>query len=99
VEPVIASHSEDDERSQITSVASEPSADSVRPLAPRRRHPLIEGLFEELPEPHSQMTEAKRARWLRLAASMLDVLYETDADEASTADEKPSSTRIRPETE
>jgi|SRR5271166_1209356 len=43
-----------------------------------RRHQLIEGLFQELPDPHSQWGAAEQARWLRLAASMFDVLYVND---------------------
>jgi hypothetical protein len=43
--------------------------------APARGHKLIEGLFQELPEP---WTAVEKARWLRLAASVFDVLYETD---------------------
>jgi hypothetical protein len=40
------------------------------------RHQLIEGLFRELPEPPAEWGTAERVRWLRLAASMFDVLYE-----------------------
>jgi len=39
------------------------------------RHHLVEGLFEALPDPKSEWSFAERSRWLRLAASMFDVLY------------------------
>jgi hypothetical protein len=51
---------------------------SAQVPAAARRHKLIEGLFQELPEPHAKWTVAEQARWLRLAASMFDVLYITD---------------------
>ncbi len=41
-----------------------------------QRHKLIDGLFQELPEPHAEWGTAERVRWLRLAASMFDVLYD-----------------------
>ena len=42
------------------------------------RHHLLDGLFQELPDPPAKRGTAERVRWLRLAASMFDVLYERD---------------------
>jgi hypothetical protein len=42
------------------------------------RHHLIEGLFQELPDPGVKWGTTERARWLRLAASVFDVLYPAD---------------------
>jgi hypothetical protein len=43
-----------------------------------QKHKLIEGLFQELPEPQTTWGATERVRWLRLAASMFDVLYVAD---------------------
>lgn len=53
----------------------------IRPMPAREvehqpaRHLLIEGLLQELPEPHTNWSVADRARWLRAAATAFDVLY------------------------
>jgi len=47
---------------------------------PPRHHQLIEGLFEKLPEPETKWGAAECVKWLRLAASMFDVLYSADVD-------------------
>jgi hypothetical protein len=52
------------------------------------RHHLIKGLFEELPEPQAKWGAAERVRWLRLAASMFDVLYTTEDGKAFVVEVK-----------
>jgi hypothetical protein len=39
-------------------------------------HPFIQGLLKELPDPGSDWPHAKRIKWLRLAASAFDMIYE-----------------------
>jgi hypothetical protein len=74
VAPLIAGLPEETERG--SDLESETASGEIR--TPTRRHKLIEGLFQELPEPHAKWTAAEQARWLRLAASMFDVIYLTD---------------------
>jgi hypothetical protein len=77
VTPLITGQPEEAEKFEKGSdLGSETIPIQAPPSAPR--HKLIEGLFQELPEPHAKWTAAERARWLRLAASMFDVLYISD---------------------
>jgi hypothetical protein len=45
-----------------------------------RRHPLIEGLLEELPDPKSEWTTEERKKWLQMASSVFDVIYRDSDD-------------------
>lgn len=45
-----------------------------------RRHPLIEGLLEELPDPRSEWTTEERKKWLQMASSVFDVIYRDSDD-------------------
>jgi hypothetical protein len=45
-----------------------------------RRHPLIEGLLKELPEPQSEWTTEDRKRWLEMASTIFNVIYK-DSEE------------------
>jgi hypothetical protein len=45
-----------------------------------RRHPLIEGLLKELPEPQSEWTSDERRKWLEMASTIFNVIYK-DADD------------------
>jgi len=47
---------------------------------PPRRHPLIEGLLKELPEPQSEWTSDDRRKWLEMASTIFNVIYK-DADD------------------
>jgi hypothetical protein len=76
VAPLIAGLPEETERGP--DLESETASGEIRTST--RRHKLIDGLFQELPEPHAKWTAAEQVRWLRLAASMFDVLYITDDD-------------------
>lgn len=40
-----------------------------------RRHPLIEGLLKELPEPQSEWTTEDRKKWLEMASTIFNVIY------------------------
>jgi hypothetical protein len=80
VAPLITGSPEQTERiervERAPDLESETASVEIPPSA--RRHKLIEGLLQELPEPHAKWTAAEQARWLRLAASMFDVLYISD---------------------
>jgi hypothetical protein len=45
-----------------------------------RRHPLIEGLLEELPPPKSEWSTEERKKWLQMASSVFDVIYRDSDD-------------------
>jgi len=40
-----------------------------------RRHPLIEGLLKELPEPQTEWTTEDRKKWLEMASTIFNVIY------------------------
>jgi len=46
----------------------------------RRRHPLIEGLLKELPEPQSEWTTEDRKKWLEMASTIFNVIYKDSDD-------------------
>lgn len=46
----------------------------------RRRHPLIEGLLKELPEPQSEWTTEDRKKWLEMASTIFNVIYRDSDD-------------------
>ena len=45
-----------------------------------QRHPLIEGLIRELPEPQSEWTTEDRKKWLEMASTIFDVIYKDSDD-------------------
>jgi hypothetical protein len=45
-----------------------------------RRHPLIEGLLTELPEPQSEWTTEDRKKWLEMASTIFNVIYKDSDD-------------------
>jgi hypothetical protein len=45
-----------------------------------RRHPLIEGLLNELPEPKSEWTTEDRKKWLEMASGIFNVIYKDSDD-------------------
>ena len=44
------------------------------------RHPLIEGLLKELPEPQSEWTTEDRKKWLEMASTIFNVIYRDSDD-------------------
>jgi len=45
-----------------------------------RRHPLIEGLLKELPEPQTEWTTEDRKKWLEMASTIFNVIYRDSDD-------------------
>lgn len=45
------------------------------------REPLLQGLFEALPSPVEMWPTAERARWLRAAVAIFDLVYTAHSDE------------------
>ncbi len=45
-----------------------------------RRHPLIEGLLEELPKPQTEWTTEDRKKWLEMASTIFNVIYKDSDD-------------------
>ncbi len=45
-----------------------------------RKHPLIEGLLKELPEPQSEWTTEDRKKWLEMASTIFNVIYKDSDD-------------------
>jgi hypothetical protein len=45
-----------------------------------RRHPLIEGLLKELPEPQTEWTTEERKKWLEMASTIFNVIYKDSDD-------------------
>lgn len=45
-----------------------------------RRHPLIEGLLKELPEPQAEWTTEDRKKWLEMASTIFNVIYKDSDD-------------------
>jgi hypothetical protein len=50
----------------------------------KRRHPAIEGLLEELPEPKSEWSTEDRKKWLEMASSVFAVIYRDTEDSRGT---------------
>ena len=44
------------------------------------RHPLIEGLLKELPQPQSEWTTEDRKKWLEMASTIFNVIYKDSDD-------------------
>jgi hypothetical protein len=49
-----------------------------------RRHPLIEGLLKELPDPQSEWTSEDRRKWLEMASTIFNVIYKDAEDSKGT---------------
>ncbi len=47
---------------------------------PQKRHPLIEGLLNELPQPKSEWTTEDRRKWLEMASTIFNVIYKDSDD-------------------
>ena len=45
-----------------------------------KRHPLIEGLLKELPEPQAEWTTEDRKKWLEMASTIFNVIYKDSDD-------------------
>jgi hypothetical protein len=45
-----------------------------------RKHPLVEGLIKELPEPQSEWALDARKKWLQVASAIFDVIYKDSGD-------------------
>jgi hypothetical protein len=43
----------------------------------RRRHPLIEGLLQELPDPQAEWGTEERKKWLEMASTIFNVIYKS----------------------
>ncbi len=50
----------------------------------RWRHPLIEGLLKELPEPQTEWSTEDRKKWLEMASTIFNVIYK-DSDDSRGA--------------
>jgi hypothetical protein len=44
------------------------------------RHPLVEGLLKELPEPQTEWTTEDRRKWLEMASTIFNVIYKDSDD-------------------
>ena len=59
-----------------------------------RTHPLIQGLFDKLPQAESEWPLQARQKWLQTAANIFDLMYlpnESDAGELAIRVERPSA--------
>ena len=59
-----------------------------------RTHPLIQGLFDKLPQAESEWSLQARQKWLQTAANIFDLMYlpnESDAGELAIRVERPSA--------
>ncbi|MGB9236351.1 MAG: hypothetical protein WCC04_18240 [Terriglobales bacterium] len=72
--------------SAATAPAVEPEPDTSEKKKKRenedteRRHPLIEGLLKELPEPQAEWTTEDRKKWLEMASTIFNVIYKDSDD-------------------
>jgi hypothetical protein len=57
----------------------EPEKKKKKTEGGRERHPLIEGLLKELPEPQTEWTTEDRKKWLEMASAIFNVVYK-DSD-------------------
>jgi hypothetical protein len=62
----------------------EPEKDKKDKKDKQRRHPLIEGLLEELPPPKSEWSTEDRKKWLEMASSVFAVIYQDTDDSRGT---------------
>lgn len=46
----------------------------------KKRHPLIEGLLTELPDPQTEWTTEDRKKWLEMASTIFNVIYRDSDD-------------------
>ncbi len=74
--------------SSRTEVLEERDEEEEEPKEPKRkheqpetkRHPLIEGLLKELPEPQAEWTTEDRKKWLEMASTIFNVIYKDSDD-------------------
>lgn len=74
----------------IRATAAPAATPAVEPEEPQKkkkyegedepRHPLIEGLLNELPKPKSEWTTEDRKKWLEMASTIFNVLYKDSDD-------------------
>ena len=57
----------------------EPEIEKKEP-GKKPRHPLIEGLLKELPEPQAEWTTEDRKKWLEMASTIFNVIYKDSDD-------------------
>jgi hypothetical protein len=57
------------------------------------RDPLIQALVDKLPQPNAIWTLEERAKWLRAAAIIFNLVYRTDNQPARTDDRSAQSSR------
>lgn len=75
-----------------TPIAPTPKVEDETPTPPKAdppvlppasgRHPFIEGLFRELPEPGEAFPSSKQKAWFDTATGIFKLIYKTDAPEA-----------------
>ena len=70
--PAIITPEEEQEEPEIEKKKREPERE--------RRHPLIEGLLKELPEPQAEWTTEDRKKWLEMASTIFNVIYKDSDD-------------------
>lgn len=72
--------------SASSTVEVEPEEEKKKEKEPeeKRRHPLIEGLLKELPDPQSEWTTEDRKKWLEMASTIFNVIYK-DSDDSRGA--------------
>jgi hypothetical protein len=58
-------------------------------------HPFIEGLLLALPEPHEVWPATERAKWLRAAHDIFELIYKSDAENTSEATHDLVTTKPR----
>jgi hypothetical protein len=76
-------------RSSSRATLGEPA--TREPEGLRGRHPLIVGLVRELPSEDDSFPENKREDWLKLAATIFDLLWGKDDSKASASEESDPS--------
>ena len=67
----------------ITTLNEEHEPDEEKKKTEReepRRHPLIEGLLKELPEPKTEWTTEERKKWLEMASTIFNMIYKDSDD-------------------
>lgn len=69
-----------------TELLDEVENEEEEPEEPKRkreepkRHPLVEGLLKELPEPQTEWTTEDRKKWLEMASTIFNVIYKDSDD-------------------
>jgi hypothetical protein len=58
----------------------EPEETDEKEKKPKTRHPLIDGLLQELPEPQAEWGTDERKKWLEMASTIFNVIYKDSDD-------------------